>query len=184
MPESVSKDHALEMLTQVTETAKKARDTGQDMRQVRELIWKSRAAFDVGSYETSVKLSARARVMLAAAQMAAAQVRGEDPETKVAGSDHRHWPSALLTLGTMILIWSLVEFGLTYPGYSELRNQYDSFSCAPGLPNQACLDAQETMSQALARMEVVLAIRIGFAIVGGVIMIAGWMNRLSIESPR
>ena len=66
----VTKNDAVEHMTKALEIAKRARDSGQDVTEVRRILKQARAAFDGGNYEEAVKDSDRILDMLRAAPLA------------------------------------------------------------------------------------------------------------------
>src|SRR5438128_2516564 len=53
----VSRADALERMTKALETAKRARDTGRNVSEIRKVLKQARAAFEGGDYETATRLA-------------------------------------------------------------------------------------------------------------------------------
>src|SRR5207245_6509635 len=53
----VSRADALERMTKALETAKRARDTGRNVSDIRKVLKQARAAFEGGDYETATRLA-------------------------------------------------------------------------------------------------------------------------------
>jgi len=65
-----TKNDAVERMTKALEVAKRARDSGQDVTEVRRILKQARAAFDAGNYDEAVKESDRILDMLRLAPVA------------------------------------------------------------------------------------------------------------------
>jgi ribosomal protein S20 len=53
----VSRTEALDRMTKALETAKKARDAGRNVSEIRKSLKQARAAFEAGDYDTAAKLA-------------------------------------------------------------------------------------------------------------------------------
>ena len=53
----ISRTEALDRMTKALETAKKARDSGRNVSEIRKTLKHARAAFEAGDYDTAAKLA-------------------------------------------------------------------------------------------------------------------------------
>src|SRR2546421_10437198 len=66
----VSRADALERMTRALETAKKARDLGRNVSEIRKVLKQARAAFESGDYDTASRLAEEILRELQAIQLA------------------------------------------------------------------------------------------------------------------
>jgi hypothetical protein len=53
----VSRTEALDRMTRALETAKRARDAGRNVSEIRKILKQARSAFEAGEYDTAVRLA-------------------------------------------------------------------------------------------------------------------------------
>ena len=57
IPPKVSRTEALDRMTRALENAKKARDAGRNVSEIRKTLKQARAAFEAGDYDTAARLA-------------------------------------------------------------------------------------------------------------------------------
>ncbi len=137
------------------------------------MVVRARAAYDEGDYETAIDFSNTILNELRSvrqAEQSATIPSAHFPQ------EHHHWPVGLMALGIMLLIYGSVEFGILYPSYVELQDQYSRFpDCTPGSTGYAlCIAERTALTQGIERAGFILLVRAVILSAGAISIFVAW----------